>query len=98
MKAIQAKPSGVWIFENRVVDFISREDPNSMHYLDEVGCNKSMCRLKVQSTEGEQWQKIYANMTKESWYNSMTLVEKSEDPGQLYLLHSQPQQYVISSR
>ncbi len=76
----QEKNSWSAEYENHISDYLSRQDPNGIHFIEELNCNKNMCRLKVQSTEGQQWKKLYASMTKQDWYSSMTLVEKNENP------------------
>jgi len=68
-------------FENQIASFITNGDPNGLHFVEEVNCINQMCRLKVQSNESQSWQELYSSMTKENWFNSMTLVEKSEIPG-----------------
>lgn len=68
-------------FENQISNFITNGDPNGLHFVEEVNCINHMCRLKVQSNESQSWQQLYSSMTKENWFNSMTLVERSDIPG-----------------
>lgn len=78
-------------YENNISRFISDSDPNGLHYVDELSCNRNMCRLKVQSSEVNSWQKLYHSMTQQSWYNSMTLTESSADPNTFVYYIPRPQ-------
>ncbi len=78
-------------YENNITAFISDSDPNGLHFVDEMSCNQSMCRLKVQSNDTEHWKKLYHQMTNQSWYNSITLTEPSSDPSIFIYYIPQPQ-------
>ncbi|TQV75085.1 hypothetical protein FLL45_09085 [Aliikangiella marina] len=79
-------------YENRITNFIANSDPNGLHFIEEVNCINHMCRLKVQSSEAADWQNLYSNMTNENWFNSMTLVEKSDIPGMHIYYIPKPQE------
>jgi hypothetical protein len=80
-------------FENSINEFIRVNDPNGIHYVDEVVCNHMGCRLKVQSSEMEDWQKLYSSMTRQGWFDSMTLVKKSDTPGTMVYYIPKPQTF-----
>ena len=77
----QSKETWSAEYENHINEFISNTDPNGLHYVEEVNCNKALCRLKVQSGETESWQRLYSEMTQQEWFNSITLFENTDDPG-----------------
>ncbi|TQV86876.1 hypothetical protein [Aliikangiella coralliicola] len=78
-------------YENRITDYIQEADSNGLHFIDELTCNQNMCRLKVQSNEPKNWQQIYSSMTQQKWYNTMTLIEKTDEPGQFIYYIPKPQ-------
>ncbi|MGX5201052.1 hypothetical protein [Aliikangiella sp. IMCC44632] len=65
-------------YENYISDYFSQNNPSNAHFIEEINCNTRMCRLKVQPGDTNQWKKLYANLTQQEWYSSMTLVEQSE--------------------
>jgi|GEM_PF-6209310 len=78
-------------YENYISRFISEEDRDGLHYVDEINCNQRMCRLQVQTSDEDHWQQLYSNMTQQDWFNSMTLTEKSDIPGMFIYYIPKPQ-------
>jgi hypothetical protein len=66
-------------YENQIGDFFSQNDPNRLHFIEEVNCNTQMCRVKVQPSDANHWKKLYSNLTQQEWYASMTLIEQSDN-------------------
>jgi len=76
-------------YENSIANYLSEHDQNGDHYLQSLSCNVSVCRLEVNTNDSEQWNSLYARMTRESWYESITIQEKSDYPGNvIYYLPS----------
>ena len=76
-------------YENSIANYLSEHDQNGDHYLQSLSCNVSVCRLEVNTNDSEQWNLLYARMTRESWYESITIQEKSDYPGNvIYYLPS----------
>jgi regulator of replication initiation timing len=67
-------------YENHISNYIQDNDPERLHFVDELNCNSNMCRLKVSSSEPNGWNRLFLNLTQQTWYNSITLKENSEDP------------------
>lgn len=78
-------------YENSINDFLADADPNNLHFIEEVSCNTSMCRLRVQSSESNHWQQIYSQMTRQQWFNSITLKEPATDPNYFTYYIPKPQ-------
>ncbi|MET1257280.1 hypothetical protein [Aliikangiella maris] len=70
-------------FENNMNAFFSESNADNRHFIEELNCNDSMCRLKVDSSDMNNWQQIYAQMTQQDWYQSITLVESTDSPNQI---------------
>ncbi len=77
-------------YENRITDFIQRTDSDGLHFVDELTCNNRFCRLTVNSSSPEDWRKLYHQMTEQSWYQSMTLSEKTNDPNRRVYYITEP--------
>lgn len=78
-------------YENSINEFLTQADPNNLHYVEEVSCNTSMCRLKIQSGEADNWQQVYSEMTRQKWFESITLKEPSLDPNYFVYYIPKPQ-------
>lgn len=79
-EAQQARSSWSAEYENYISDYMSKANPDNLHFIEELSCNKSMCRLKVESNNLDNWETIYSQMTQQNWYNSITFIERSNDP------------------
>lgn len=76
-------------YENSIANFLATHDENGDHYLQSLNCNTNVCRLEVNTNDSDNWNSLYAKMTNESWYQSITVQEKSEYPGNvIYYLPS----------
>ncbi len=70
-------------YENSIANFLADHDVNGDHYLQSLSCNTNVCRMEVNTNDTESWNKLYARMTNEAWYKSITIQEKSDYPGNL---------------
>ncbi len=86
----QAKGQWNAEYEANIIEHIQQADPNGLHFVDELTCNRRYCRLQVNSSDPKNWQKLYSSLTKQSWYKSMTLSEKSEDNNQITYYITEP--------
>ena len=77
-------------YETNISNYIQKLDPNGMHFVDELTCNRRMCRLSVNSSDTDGWQKLYLSMTEQQWYRSMTLTEATDNPNQMVYYITQP--------
>lgn len=76
-------------YENSIANFLATHDENGDHYLQSLNCNTRVCRLEVNTNDSDNWNSLYAKMTNEPWYQSITVQEKSEYPGNvIYYLPS----------
>ena len=76
-------------YENSIANFLAAHDENGDHYLQSLNCNTNVCRLEVNTNDSDNWNRLYAKMTNEPWYKSITVQEKSEYPGNvIYYLPS----------
>ncbi|WP_444997810.1 hypothetical protein [Aliikangiella sp. IMCC44359] len=87
----QARSSWSAEYENYISDYMSKANPDNLHFIEELNCNKSMCRLKVESNNLEDWEAIYSQMTQQKWYDSLTFIERSNDPNRFtYYIPKRP--------
>ncbi|MEP1740931.1 MAG: hypothetical protein ABJI60_20920 [Kangiellaceae bacterium] len=76
-------------YENSIANFLAAHDENGDHYLQSLNCNTNVCRLEVNTNDADNWNSLYAKMTNESWYQSITVQEQSDYPGNvIYYLPS----------
>jgi hypothetical protein len=76
-------------YENSIAEFLATQDMNGDHYLQSLDCNTNVCRLEVNTNDTNSWNRLYAKMTNQTWYKSITVQEKSEYPGNvIYYLPS----------
>ncbi len=81
-------------YENNINAFLQDNDPNRLHYVDELICNSNMCRLKVNTNQPNNWQQLFLRMTQQAWYNSITLSESSGDPSIFIYFMTKPQNHI----
>ena len=81
-------------YENNINTFLQDNDPNRLHYVDELICNSNMCRLKVNTNQPNNWQQLFLRMTQQAWYNSITLSESSGDPSIFIYFMTKPQNHI----
>ncbi len=76
-------------FESSISNFLTENDPNGDHFIQGLSCNTNICRLEVNTNNSESWDTLYASMTQQPWYNTITLQENSDYPGsRIYYLPS----------
>ena len=78
-------------YENHINAYIQDNDPERLHFVDELTCNNNMCRLKVNSSEPNNWNSLFLSLTQQNWYNSITLKENSEDSSIFIYFITRPQ-------
>jgi len=49
---------------------------------DDIRCQGDICRLEISTSSEETWEQIYADMTRQDWYTSITFEEDSDYTGQ----------------
>ncbi|MBV1910736.1 MAG: hypothetical protein KUG78_15645 [Kangiellaceae bacterium] len=76
-------------YENRLASYVTENDINGDHFIQSLDCNSSICRLEVNTNDSQNWDQLYSALTRETWYESITIQEKSDYPGNvIYYLPS----------
>jgi len=70
-------------YENSISNFLAENNTNGDHFIQSLRCNTHICRLEVNTNNNESWNTVYASMTQQSWYESITVQEASEYPGNI---------------
>jgi len=68
-------------YQNNISGYLLDNNPYSEHYIDDLRCQGDICRLEISTSNDETWEQIYADMTRQDWYTSITFEEESEIPG-----------------
>ena len=68
-------------YQNNISGYLLDNNPYSEHYIDDLRCQGDICRLEISTSNEETWEQIYAGMTRQDWYTSITFEEESEFPG-----------------
>lgn len=87
----QSSDSNEWSvqYEDSIAAFLQENDLNGDHFIQSLSCNPSVCRLEVNTNNPESWNSLYASMTEQEWYESITIQENSDYPGNvIYYLPS----------
>ena len=69
-------------YQNQISDYLLNNNPYSEHYVDDIRCQGDICRLEISTSNEDNWNQLYADMTRQDWYTSITFEEESEYPGQ----------------
>lgn len=69
-------------YQHNISRYLLENNPYSEHYVDDLRCQSDICRLEISTSNEEAWEHIYAGMTREDWYTSITFEESSDFPGQ----------------
>lgn len=76
-------------YENSITSFLAEKDLNGDHFIQSISCNTQICRLEINTNNDENWDSVYASMTQQSWYKTITVEENSDYPGNhIYYLPS----------
>ena len=76
-------------YENSITNFLSANDLNGDHFVQTINCNTQICRLEINTNDDESWSSLYASMTQQPWYKTITVEENSDYPGNhIYYLPS----------
>ncbi len=76
-------------YETSIANFLTENDLNGDHFIQTLSCNTQMCRLEVNTNNDESWNSLYASMTQQPWYKTITVEESSDYPGNhIYYLPS----------
>jgi len=76
-------------YENSIARFLTENDQNGDHFIQTIGCNTKICRLEINTNNDETWNTLYASMTLQPWYKTITVEENSDYPGNhIYYLPS----------
>ncbi|PHS16791.1 MAG: hypothetical protein COA86_11025 [Kangiella sp.] len=68
-------------YQNNISGYLLENNPYSEHYIDDLRCQGDICRLEISTSNDESWEQIYADMTRQDWYTSVTFEEESEFQG-----------------
>jgi len=78
-----------YLYENSIANFLSENDLNGDHIVQTISCNTQICRLEINTNNDESWSSLYASMTQQPWYKTITVEESSDYPGNhIYYLPS----------
>lgn len=76
-------------YESDISEYLAANNPNGEHFVQELSCNTNICRLEINTNDDESWNSLYASMTEQAWYKTITLEENSGYPGNhIYYLPS----------
>lgn len=76
-------------YENSIAHFLTENDRNGDHFIQTINCNTKVCRLEINTNNDESWNTLYASMTLQNWYKTITVEENSDYPGNhIYYLPS----------
>lgn len=70
-------------YENSISNFLAENNSDGDHFIQSLQCNTHICRLEVNTNNNNSWNSLYASMTQQSWYKSITVQEASEYPGNI---------------
>lgn len=70
-------------YEQSISSFLAENNSDGDHFIQSLQCNTHICRLEVNTNNNESWNSVYASMTQQSWYQSITVQETSEYPGNI---------------
>ena len=68
-------------YQNNISSYLLDNNPYSEHYIDDLRCQGDICRLEISTSNEKTWEQIYAGMTRQDWYTSITFEEESEFQG-----------------
>ena len=75
--------------ESSISSFLAENELEGEHFIQGLNCNTSICRLEVNTNNNETWNTLYASMAQEPWYDTITMQENSDYPGNhIYYLPS----------
>lgn len=76
-------------YENSIASFLAENDLNGDHFVQTINCNTQVCKLEINTNNDETWSRLYASMTLQPWYKTITVEENSDYPGNhIYYLPS----------
>jgi hypothetical protein len=76
-------------YEGLISNYLAEHNDNGDHFVQSLSCNTRICRLEVNTNDASSWDSLYAGMTSESWFESLTIQEKSDYQGNvIYYLPS----------
>ncbi|MDH5432307.1 MAG: hypothetical protein OEY19_00025 [Gammaproteobacteria bacterium] len=76
--------------KSNIHQYIKSQDQDNLHFVEDIICNSNLCRLKVQSDDHQHWKNIYYSMTRQDWFDSPTIMSKSNDPNVFVYFISKP--------
>jgi len=71
------------VFESSVTSFLTDNNNNGDHFIYSLSCKTTICRLEVNTNNLDSWNSLYASMTYQPWYESITIQENSDYPGNI---------------
>ncbi len=75
-------------FQDQLAQYIVDNDPLGSHFINAIDCKIAICRLEVNTSQMEAWEKLYLEMSQQAWFKSVTIEEPTEYPENIvyYLL------------
>lgn len=70
-------------YENSISNFLAENNSDGDHFIQSLRCNTHICRLEVNTNNNDSWNVVYGSLTQQSWYESITIQEASEYPGNI---------------
>ena len=68
-------------YEESIANFFADNDRDGEHFIQSINCNTKICRLEINTNNDATWNTLYASMTEEPWYKTITLEEDTGYPG-----------------
>ncbi|WP_196141087.1 hypothetical protein [Aliikangiella sp. G2MR2-5] len=81
------------LYESRINQFIRDNDSEGLHFVDEFRCNSRICKLSVNSNDENHWNRLYLSLTKQEWFQSMTISEGNDVVGRLTYYITSPKSF-----
>lgn len=76
-------------YESLISSYLAEHNSNGDHFVESLSCNTRVCRLEVNTTDEGSWDSLYAGLTSQSWFESLTVQEQSDYQGNvIYYLPS----------
>lgn len=76
-------------YESLISSYLAEHNSNGEHFVESLSCNTRVCRLEVNTTDENSWDSLYAGLTSQSWFESLTIQEQSDYQGNvIYYLPS----------
>jgi len=58
-------------YAQKLTQYLLENDPNGLHFVNELECRGSYCKLAVTTSSPGDWNQLIRNMSETEWYNSL---------------------------